>query len=158
MKVQSVAIDKITEGERYRRDLGNLDELAASIGEQGLIVPLIVDRDFKLLAGGRRLAACKKLGLKEVPVVVHPSKNELDARTVELIENVMRKDMHWTERALLEQRIFVLRKEQDPNWTLGDQAKEMDDVKSAVHRRIKLAEALIDLPELADSENEFPAW
>lgn len=165
MKLQEIALDKIIPGDRYRRDLGNIEELAANIIEQdengvprGIIVPLIVNSKMELQAGGRRYAAAKLLGLKKVPVVIRPTEGELDTRMIELIENVMRKEMHWTERVLLEKRIFDLRKEQDPNWTLTDQAKETDDVKSAVHRRIKLAEALVELPELAESENEFQAW
>jgi ParB family chromosome partitioning protein len=61
-------IDSIIVGERTRKDMGDLDALAASIADVGLINPITVDEDGRLLAGARRLAACKLLGLKEVEV------------------------------------------------------------------------------------------
>jgi ParB family transcriptional regulator, chromosome partitioning protein len=53
---------------RDRRDLGDIEGLAASIAAIGLINPITIDEDGLLLAGARRLAACKKLGLEKVEV------------------------------------------------------------------------------------------
>jgi ParB family transcriptional regulator, chromosome partitioning protein len=62
------AIAAIKVGKRYRRDLGDIDALAASIEDIGLLHPIIVDEQGFLLAGARRLAACKRLGWKKIPV------------------------------------------------------------------------------------------
>lgn len=64
------AIADIQVGKRHRRDLGDVDALAASIEDIGLLNPITVDEDGRLLAGARRLAACKRLGWKMVPVNV----------------------------------------------------------------------------------------
>jgi hypothetical protein len=63
-------IASIKIGKRHRRDLGDVAALAASIEDIGLINPITVDENGLLLAGGRRLAACKQLGWKQIPVCV----------------------------------------------------------------------------------------
>ena len=63
-------ISRIKMGQRHRQELGNVDELATSIADVGLLHPIPVRRDGLLIAGQRRLAACKKLGWQSVPVHV----------------------------------------------------------------------------------------
>jgi ParB family transcriptional regulator, chromosome partitioning protein len=66
-------LKKITDirvGKRHRRDMGDIAGLAASIEDIGLLHPITVDEKNRLLAGARRLAACKSLGWKTVPVNV----------------------------------------------------------------------------------------
>ena len=54
-------IDQIIVGDRTRRDLGDIAGLATSIAEIGLLNPITVDENGRLLAGGaRRLAAWKR--------------------------------------------------------------------------------------------------
>jgi ParB family chromosome partitioning protein len=65
---QTVPIDRIIIGERHRKDMGDIDGLAQSIADIGLINPITIDENRLLLAGARRLAACKQLGLEEVEV------------------------------------------------------------------------------------------
>jgi ParB family transcriptional regulator, chromosome partitioning protein len=63
-------ISSIQVGKRHRRDLGDIEWLAGSIEDIGLLHPITVSEDGVLLAGRRRLAACKKLGWKNIPVNV----------------------------------------------------------------------------------------
>lgn len=56
-----IAISEITIGERHRKDLGNLEELAASIDELGLLQPIGITKDKLLVFGERRLIACRDL-------------------------------------------------------------------------------------------------
>jgi ParB/Sulfiredoxin domain len=53
-------IDQIIVGDRTRRDLGDIAGLATSIAEIGLLNPITVDENGRLLAGARRLAVCKR--------------------------------------------------------------------------------------------------
>lgn len=53
-----------------RRNDGAVDAVAASIREFGFKQPIVVDKDGIIIAGHTRHKAAKKLGLKEVPVVV----------------------------------------------------------------------------------------
>jgi ParB family transcriptional regulator, chromosome partitioning protein len=64
------AIADIVIGTRHRRDMGDLSALAASIEDIGLLNPITVDENGRLLAGARRLAACKLLGWTEISVNV----------------------------------------------------------------------------------------
>jgi ParB family chromosome partitioning protein len=63
-------VDKICVGKRHRRDLGDIAGLAESIEDLGLLHPITVDQDGRLLAGARRLAAYKRLGRTEIPVKI----------------------------------------------------------------------------------------
>ena len=79
-----------------------LNELAASIRENGLIQPLIVREagsgQYELIAGERRFIACKQAGLTRVPVVVR-SATRREMLEVALIENLQREDLNAIEEA-----------------------------------------------------------
>jgi ParB family chromosome partitioning protein len=65
-----VPIASITVGPRIRQDFGDLDALAASIAELGLLHPIVIDKHHKLLAGERRLRAAQKLGWTTIPATI----------------------------------------------------------------------------------------
>ncbi|MCJ7433587.1 MAG: ParB/RepB/Spo0J family partition protein [Anaerolineales bacterium] len=79
-----------------------LQELAASIREHGIIQPLIVsksaDGKFILIAGERRLQAARKAGLISVPVVIRQASDQ-QFLELALIENVQRADLNPLEEA-----------------------------------------------------------
>ncbi len=91
---------------RTRMDEGALNELAASIKEQGLLQPILIraigqknGKDtYEIIAGERRFRAAKIAGLTEVPVLV---KNVDDQTTaaMALIENMQREDLNPLEEA-----------------------------------------------------------
>jgi ParB family chromosome partitioning protein len=80
----------------------DLNELAASIREHGVIQPLIVlpskDGTYTLIAGERRLQASKRAGLKTVPVITREANNQ-ELLELALIENVQRADLNAMEEA-----------------------------------------------------------
>ncbi len=103
--VNQVPIDLIQRNPRQPRekfDLEELENLAASIHEHGIIQPLIVSPGkgglYILIAGERRLQAARKAGLKTVPVVI---RHATDQQYLELalIENVQRADLNAIEEA-----------------------------------------------------------
>src|SRR5215204_3558311 len=103
--VAQVAVDLIQRNPRQPRekfDINELENLAASIREHGVIQPLIVapgkNGIYVLIAGERRLQASRKAGLKTVPVVI---RNATDQQLLELaiIENVQRADLNAIEEA-----------------------------------------------------------
>jgi hypothetical protein len=53
-------IDQIIVGDRTRYDLGDIAGLATSIAKIGLLYPITIDENGRLLAGARRPAACKR--------------------------------------------------------------------------------------------------
>jgi N6-adenosine-specific RNA methylase IME4/ParB-like chromosome segregation protein Spo0J len=82
-------IDEIIVGERHRKDLGDVASFARSIDKIGLLHAVVITPSGELVAGGRRLAACKELGWTDVPVRVV----DLDEIVLgEFHENAQRKD------------------------------------------------------------------
>jgi ParB family chromosome partitioning protein len=103
--VAQVPVDLIQRNPRQPRekfDIEELENLAASIREHGVIQPLIVSPGkgglYTLIAGERRLQAARQAGLKTVPVVV---RHATDQQLLELalIENVQRADLNAIEEA-----------------------------------------------------------
>ncbi|MDQ8043861.1 MAG: ParB/RepB/Spo0J family partition protein [Patulibacter sp.] len=93
-------VTDIYELDRHRRDLGDIDGLVASIADVGLLQPLVVAPDGRLIAGGRRLAAIRSLGWNEVAVNVADSLTDAAALLrAERDENVVRKSFTASEIA-----------------------------------------------------------
>ncbi len=108
MEVSEIAVDEIEVGERFRKDYQLDDDFLDTIKEKGIIQPITVSQDLKLVAGGRRLAGAKAVGLISVPVLMRQIEDELDLRECEYIENAFRKDLTWTERNANVARIHEL--------------------------------------------------
>lgn len=86
---------------RHTLDPDQLDELANSIAEHGLIQPLVVtqvDDTFQLIAGERRWRACMLAGMTEVPVIVKETTPQ-QMLELALVENIQRADLNPLEEA-----------------------------------------------------------
>ena len=82
------------EKERIRTTSGkNIDKLVSSIKKFGLFHPILLNNDYKLIAGYRRLLACKALGWKTIPVIIRNDPTELEEISIELQENLRRSDL-----------------------------------------------------------------
>lgn len=83
----------------------DLEELADSIKEHGILQPLVVRRDkendgkFELIAGERRFRASKMVNLGTVPVIVRDIEDENTLLELALIENIQRTDLNPVEEA-----------------------------------------------------------
>jgi ParB family chromosome partitioning protein len=86
-----------------RRRFENLEALAESIREKGVLQPLLVrplgDGRYAIVAGERRYRAAKMAGLAEVPVRVLDL-SEKEARLLALVENLQREDLNPYEETL----------------------------------------------------------
>ena len=92
-------INDVKIGQRARDDYGDMQSLAKSIQEHGLLHPIVVDCDYNLIAGCRRLLACERIGLKEIEVKVLEDISERELRVLELEENIRRKDLTELEKS-----------------------------------------------------------
>lgn len=150
-KLKHVKLEDITVEDRFREDLGNMDEMIESVKTKGIIQPLTVDSNMKLLAGGRRFAAATACGLPTIPVVVRDFVDEIDSLEIELIENIHRKDFTWAEQAKLVKKIDDLYKaKHGSNWSGRKTAELLDKGVATVARNLQLAEAISVLPELGE--------
>lgn len=92
-------ISKVKPGQRVREDYGDIESLANSIKEHGLLHPIVVDADYNLIAGCRRLLACERIGMKEIEAKVLEDISEKELRVLELEENIRRKDLTELEKS-----------------------------------------------------------
>jgi ParB family transcriptional regulator, chromosome partitioning protein len=87
---------------RGRLDPADVDQLAASIvahaAQGGILQPLLITPDGTVVAGHRRLAAARRVGLADVPVVVR-ALSPVEQLEVELTENIQRSDLTPIEEA-----------------------------------------------------------
>lgn len=102
-------IDDVKVSNRYRKDLGDIASLAASIKEIGLLNPITVTYDGELIAGQRRVEAFKLLGYEEIPAIaVKDLSTAVKWLTAERDENEERKEMTVSERVALGQALEEL--------------------------------------------------
>jgi N6-adenosine-specific RNA methylase IME4 len=87
-------VARILVGERFRRDMGDIDSLAASMASDlGLLQSIGVTPDGTLLWGERRLRAAQQLGWTDIPVRIV----NIDSIRAEHAENTVRKDFTLSE-------------------------------------------------------------
>ncbi|MCL2204483.1 MAG: nucleoid occlusion protein [Defluviitaleaceae bacterium] len=82
-------------------DLARLEELAASIRAYGVLQPISVrklEEGYELVAGERRLRACRLAGHAIIPAIA-VDMGEMDSAVLAMIENLQRQDLHFFEEA-----------------------------------------------------------
>jgi len=128
-----------------RRDFSDadLDELAASIRERGIIQPIVArtlrgpGESYEIIAGERRWRAAQRAGLHDVPIVVHEA-SDSEALELAIIENVQRADLNPLEEAAGYQRLG-----EEFSYNQDDIAKTVGKSRSHVANTLRL----LKLPE-----------
>lgn len=150
----------IDEGERGRKDYGDLVPLIDSIRDKTLISPISVamaGTRFRLVAGGRRFRAFVATGSRWIPFVFRDHEDKLDLVEAELEENLHRKNLDWPEEVFLHKKIHETKQalygtalgRGGDGWGLEKSAEIAGVSKSTMHANIKLAEELERNPGLA---------
>ena len=138
-----ISVNKITLSKfqaRKKFDLDKLKELSESIEKNGLIQPVIVRKiknNFELVAGERRLRACKLVGIDKIPVII----SDFDDRKAfesGLIENLQREDLTVIEEAEGYHRLM-----NEFNYTQEELSKIVSKSRSHVANLLRL----ISLPK-----------
>lgn len=129
---------------RKEFDQANLEDLAESIREHGIIQPLIVvagetGSTYTLIAGERRLRAAKLAGLTEVPAIVRTA-TEQEQLEFAIIENVQREDLNPLERAQAYQNLV-----NEFSLTHEDIARRVGKNRATITNTLRL----LNLPEAA---------
>lgn len=142
LQIRQVSPSDIHENTQQPREYfaeQELQELAASIKEHGILQPLVVSDlgggKYELIAGERRLRASRSLGLLKIPVIVRPKEQEQNKLELALIENVQRADLNPVEEAKAYQKLitsFGLRQE--------DVARKVGKSRPAVANALRLLE------------------
>lgn len=112
-----------------------LQELADSIREKGILTPLLVSRrenGYRLIAGERRWRAAQKAGLKHVPVVVRET-TPVESLELALVENIHRSDLNPLEEAQAYSRLL-----EDTKTTQDALAKRLGKDRSTITNMLRL--------------------
>lgn len=171
-----VKINQINIGDRMRKDLGDVDSLSASLARVGQLQPVVLDDDYNLIAGGRRIAAAQALQWDEVEAILKGDVNEVLAREMELEENLRRKDFTWQEEVLgieelvnLRQRRYgvpskapggskYLLEEGSRGYSLEDAGEELDRTDASISMDLRLARGLREFPSIGEEKTKAAAW
>ena len=91
-------ISEIVINKRVRKNTGDLNQLAESMEKFGQMHPVIVNKKMELISGFRRVQCAKQLDWKTVFAIVVDVNSESDKLTMELEENLRRKDFTEEEK------------------------------------------------------------
>jgi hypothetical protein len=75
-----------------------IEEMKSSIEEIGLLQPIIITTEYRLIGGKHRLVSCQEMGWTHIPAVIKEY-TDVDALIAEIDENLIRYDLTGTERA-----------------------------------------------------------
>ena len=95
-------IDDIIIKKRLRVKPEELESLVSSIRQVGVLQPILVTPNLELLCGHRRIAACKELGLEQVPIHIIEIADDVHRIDLEYHENIGRMDFKQEEVAAYE--------------------------------------------------------
>lgn len=128
--MESIRIEEVIVAERVRQDMGDLAGLAASINAMGLLQPIGVTPDKRLVFGERRLRACSELlGWESVPcVVIDNLTTALRLLQAEDQENRQREDLNVVEKVELARRLESILKPEAAARKAETQAKPGEKV------------------------------
>ncbi len=87
-----IPTERIQVRKRIREDLGDLQTLQNSIREHGLLNPVLVDNEYHLIAGERRLRAVQALGQPRIEARIIDNPDRVGSLDMEVHENLLRKD------------------------------------------------------------------
>ena len=131
---------------RKEMDDDALRQLAASIGEKGILQPLVVrpkeEGGYELIAGERRWRAARLAGLQEVPVLVKDVSHS-DRLELALIENIQRQNLNPMEEAEAYYRLMT-----EFSLTQEEVAKRVGKERPTVANTLRL----LQLPDFAKKD------
>lgn len=134
-------IDPKSDQPRKYFDKAALEDLAASIAENGLLQPILVreygDSRYQIIAGERRFRASKLAGLSEIPAIIL-EKDDRKVAEIALIENIQREDLNPVEEAMAFRALI-----RDYDLTQEELSEKVGKSRSAIANTMRL----LDLPE-----------
>lgn len=126
---------------RQRFDFDELEGLAQSIRQNGIIQPIAVringKGEYELISGERRLRASRLVGITQIPCIVMDASDEKSALFA-LLENVQRSDLGFFEEAVAIEKLIV-----DYGMTREDVCKKLGKAAPTISNKLRL----LRLPE-----------
>lgn len=134
-------VDPKSDQPRKNFDKAALEELAASIAENGLLQPILVreygNGRYQIIAGERRFRASKIAGLSEIPAIIL-DKDDRKVAEIALIENIQREDLNPVEEAMAFKALA-----EEYGLTQAELSEKVGKSRSAIANTLRL----LDLPK-----------
>jgi site-specific DNA-methyltransferase (adenine-specific) len=132
-QVEKVLIEKLIPYARNARthDEAQVSQIAASIKEFGFNNPILISDDYSIIAGHGRLAAARKLGLAEVPVIRLSHLSDTQRKAYVLADNRLALNAGW-DNDLLKLELIELKAEDIDLEMLGFSVEELDGLLNAL--------------------------
>jgi ParB/RepB/Spo0J family partition protein len=141
VEFRQLSLDELVDaGDNVRTDLGDLTGLADSIREHGIMQPIVVDADMRIVSGHRRYAAAQLAGRTDVPVLVNDQIDDVTRLEMMIVENLQRTDLSPFEEAAAFRRLMDL-----GGHSQRKVASKVGCAQAHISRRL----ALLQLPEQA---------
>lgn len=158
-KYKRVELDKIIvrRDERQRREVVVDEGLKTSIQNFGVINPIIITREFVLIAGERRYQTSKELGLHDIPCRFVDDLSEAEAQILELEENLKRQDLTWQDNARAVARLHELYCKHNDDWSGVKTSKVLGVSQSWVSMILRVAQDLHN-PKLSQASGLAAAF
>ena len=137
--IRDIGVDREV---RQRRALTDIDDLAESIARIGLINPIVIDPEGTLVAGERRLTACRQLGWTHIPVQFTDELSEYELQSIELEENVKRVALSWQDEVAAIERFHKLKAQHEPGWNQAQTAQALGMTDAEVSKKLLVAKAM----------------
>jgi len=163
----TINIKDIIVGERFRKTFEGIEDLAQSISEHGLIEPIVIDELNTLIAGERRLKACKLIKLESIEVRYLNDLTELEKKEIELEENLHRKDFSWQEEVVAKAKLHQLKQQlhgaavrgkEGSGWGVVQTAEALGESPATVSIDMQLARGMKAFPELMKEKSKTTAF
>ena len=165
--MELIKISEIKEYEDgFRKDFGDIEELADSIARVQQIQPVVLDDNNYIIAGRRRLRAFIHLGWSEIGFIRRSGLTPVQKREIEIEENVRRKPFDWPEEVLAVEELYKLKQEQygqriqgssSGGYGLKDASSDLHRAIGSIHLDLELAKGIREYPELIDETTKSAA-
>lgn len=134
--IEKIDIDLIeARSDQPRKNFENIEELAESIREYGLLNPIVLSKNngkYEIIAGERRYRASIQAGLKKIDAIVRDF-DQKDIDILSLVENIQREDLSALEEAEAYKKLM-----DDFSMTQEEIAKAMGKSRSYIANTIRL--------------------
>lgn len=137
-RFQELPIDSILPNPNQPRksfDSSNLQELAASMKQSGVLQPIVVrphGDGYQLIIGERRWRAAQLAGLRAIPAVIREA-TDAECLELALIENLLREDLNPMEEAEAYERLLA-----EFEWTQEELAQRVGKDRSSIANSLRL--------------------
>lgn len=138
-KIREIPIEKIRPNPYQPRkyfNRSNLEELASSILEYGVLQPIIIRKNgsvnYELIAGERRLRASELAGLTTIPAIIL-NVNDNDSALMAFVENIQRQNLNFLEEAEGYKCIM-----EDYGFTQEELANKLSKSQSAIANKLRI--------------------